>query len=187
MLTNQEIWQRVSPLNKSNIVLIGFMGSGKTSVSKALAQKTQFPLVDTDQTIEAMEEKSITQIFSLKGEDYFRKLEEALCEQLLNRQNSVISTGGGLILSPKNQELLKKMGVIVYLDASVETIANRIKNETSRPLLNTQKNPLSTLSILLKKRQPIYEKLADFKIKTDQKSVTEIAEEIWKFYSKTPH
>ncbi len=159
------------------------MGSGKTSVSKALSNISHFTLIDTDQKIEELEQTSIHQLFSTKGETYFRKVEESLCESLLTSKDCIISTGGGMILSEKNQDLLKKMGIIIYLEASVEIIVSRIKNETKRPLFN-QKSPLNSLSILLKKREPIYKKLADLTISTNHKTIEEIAEIIWHFYNK---
>lgn len=182
MSINLEIWPRVSLLNKANIILIGFMGSGKTSVSKALSALSGFTLIDTDQKIEELENTSITQLFNTRGEDYFRKLEESLCESLLVTKNSIVSTGGGMILSEKNQELLEKIGVIIYLEASVETIVFRIKNETKRPLFS-QKTPLNSLSILLQKREPLYKKLADLTVSTNNKTVEEITQKIWDFYN----
>jgi shikimate kinase len=158
------------------------MGSGKTSVSKALSALSGFTLLDTDQKIEELENTTITQLFNTKGEEYFRKLEESLCESLLVTKNSIISTGGGMILSEKNQELLEKIGVIIYLEASVETIVSRIKNETKRPLFS-QKTPLNSLSILLQKREPIYKKLSDLTVSTNDKTVEEIAQKIWDFYN----
>jgi shikimate kinase len=158
------------------------MGSGKTSVSKALAQKSGFTLIDTDQKIEEMQQTTINQIFSTKGETHFRQLEEELCESLLISKNSIISTGGGLILSEKNQNSLKKIGLVIYLEASVNTIVSRIKTDTKRPLFN-QKSPHTSLSILLNRREPIYKKLADLTITTDLKSIEEIADTIWSFYN----
>ena len=121
---------------KDNIALIGFMGSGKSTIGRILAKYMDMKFIDIDKLIAAREKKTIPEIFSEKGEQYFRKLErEIVLEESLNN-NIVIATGGGVIIDNENIKNLKETSFIVYLDCTIECIYERVKNSKTRPLLN---------------------------------------------------
>ncbi len=159
-----------------NVILTGMMGSGKTTVGKELATILNYNFVDLDEIIENKYGK-ITDIFSQKGEKYFRELETQELKNLENQSNFVLSTGGGIILKDENIKILKDLGQVFYLSTKSETIYNRIKNQRHRPLLNTQ-NPKNTIEEILSKRLEKYEKSGE-KIITDNKNAKEIAGEIY--------
>ncbi len=165
-----------------NIVLVGLMGCGKSSVGKALAEKTGLELVDTDELIEQQKNKTINEIFKINGEKYFRELEHQCATALSNKAGLIISTGGGMVENTENMDLLKQNGYVFYLYAPAEELYKRVKNETHRPLLKNP-DPLETLSNLLERRVRSYEK-AHFKINTVNKQVSEIADEIVKLRNK---
>lgn len=163
-----------------NIVLTGFMGTGKSQVGRRLAKELNIQFVDTDDLIEKEAGKSIAQIFAQLGEGYFRSLESKVINQLsaIGYQPSakVIATGGGAIVNPKNLEALKKSGIVICLTASVESILSRIGSSDERPLL-AKGNKKQIISDLLKQREPFYKK-ADFIIDTTAKSIDEVVKEI---------
>ena len=163
---------------KKNIVLVGFMGTGKSSVAKLLARWTGRTLVEMDDEIEKKEGMSINQIFSTKGENHFRRREREVVEELSARRGLVVSTGGGVVLNGDNIRDFKTGGIVVCLDASPETVYRRVKHESHRPLLQTP-DPLAKIKELLAFRAPFYAK-ADAKVSTDGKSVDQVAEEIAK-------
>ena len=159
-----------------NVILTGMMGSGKTTVGKELAAVLNYDFIDLDEVIENKYGK-ITDIFSQKGEKYFREIETQELKNFENQSNFVLSTGGGIILKDENIKILKDLGQVFYLSAKSETIYNRIKNQKHRPLLNTQ-NPKNTIEEILSKRLEKYEKSGE-KIITDNKNAKEIAGEIY--------
>ena len=159
-----------------NVILTGMMGSGKTTVGKELATVLNYDFIDLDEVIENKYGK-ITDIFSQKGEKYFREIETQELKNFENQSNFVLSTGGGVILKDENIKILKDLGQVFYLSAKSETIYNRIKNQKHRPLLNTQ-NPKNTIEEILSKRLEKYEKSGE-KITTDNKNAKEIAGEIY--------
>ena len=159
-----------------NVILTGMMGSGKTTVGKELATILNYNFVDLDEIIENKYGK-ITDIFSQKGEKYFREIETQELKNFENQSNFVLSTGGGVILKDENIKILKDLGQVFYLSAKSETIYNRIKNQKHRPLLNTQ-NPKNTIEEILSKRLEKYKKSGE-KIITDNKNAKEIAGEIY--------
>lgn len=159
-----------------NVILTGMMGSGKTTVGKELATILNYNFIDLDEVIENKYGK-ITDIFSQKGEKYFREIETQELKKFENQSNFVLSTGGGVILKDENIKILKDLGQVFYLSAKSETIYNRIKNQKHRPLLNTQ-NPKNTIEEILSKRLEKYEKSGE-KIITDSKNAKEIAGEIY--------
>ncbi len=161
---------------KKNIILVGLMGCGKSSVGKVLAGKTGLELVDTDELIEQQENKTISEIFKINGEKYFRELEYQSAKVLSNKSSMIISTGGGIVENTENMDLLKQNGCVFYLYAPAKELYKRVKNETHRPLLKNP-NPLETLSSLLERRAPSYER-ANFTVNTVNKKVSEIADEI---------
>ena len=160
----------------SNIVLVGFMGVGKTSVGKMLSNKLDREFLELDEVIEKKEGTSIKEIFEKKGEPYFRKLEKEVVKEASKENNLIISAGGGAIIDQENFNNLKKNGTLVCLEASVDTILNRTKGLVVRPLLNVE-NPRKKIEELLDKRISYYKK-ADFCINTDRMSVEEVVEKI---------
>lgn len=159
---------------KKDTVLIGFMGTGKSTIGKALAKKQHRLFIDTDSYIEAKEGMSISDIFEQKGEDYFRSLETKILKELKEITHyAVVATGGGLPLRKENAELLSQMGEVIYLQTSVDTILERLKGDTKRPLLNTE-NPRERVKQLLLERDEKYEAASQKKLVTDGLSVEEI-------------
>ena len=160
-----------------NIVLCGMMGSGKSTIGQIIAQKTLFTLCDTDKIIEK-KYGSISQIFAVHGEAYFRELESQTVKELSSCDNLVVATGGGLVLRDKNIALLKEKGKIVFLRAKAETLINRLQKDASRPLLQQGESPSERIKTLLATRAPIYERVADFVVDVDDKGAEEIAESV---------
>ena len=164
----------------NNIILIGFMGCGKSSVGKLLSKVKEYHFIDTDQQIEQKEQRKVSQIFAQDGEDVFRELETSCIEELLQKEISipiVVSVGGGLVLRDRNQDLLKKLGTIVYLDASAWTIYQRLKTDKTRPLLQGD-NPKEKIEALMNSRKAIYENISDIKIDVNFATMDEIVEKI---------
>ncbi|MDD5935906.1 MAG: shikimate kinase [Clostridiales bacterium] len=165
---------------KDNIVLIGFMGSGKSSVGIRLAHALGYEFMDTDHYIESTYEKSIKDIFATEGEEAFRKIEtDSLKELSKSLHHHVIATGGGMPLREENAALLRQIGTVIFLNASKEEIYSRLKEDTTRPLLAGE-NPMQRIEALLNARLPIYQKAADATVTTDQRSFYSIIEEIQK-------
>lgn len=162
-----------------NIVLVGYMGCGKTTVGMNLAKICGYTFVDTDEMIELEQKETISNIFATRGEAAFRDMETALLEKMIseNRQKLVISTGGGMPVKEVNRKLLNKLGTVVYLKASAETVYNRTKNDTKRPLLQCE-NPQERINEMLAVRGPIYEDVANVVIEVDLLKQSEIAEKI---------
>lgn len=159
-----------------NIVLTGFMGTGKSSVGRELARRLGMRLVELDAEIEKAEGTAISEIFSRHGETYFRDRETEMARRFAAGKNLVISTGGGIVMREENMNALREGGVIVCLSASPETILERTGTSDERPLLQVD-DPAGEISVLLEKRRPFYEK-ADIMIDTDAFSPAEIAERI---------
>lgn len=169
---------------KHNIILIGFMGCGKSSVGKKLAECISYRFLDTDLMIERNQACSINQIFSSKGEAAFRDMETNLIQELHKDMSQVIlSTGGGLVLREQNRRLLSDMGYIVFLKASKETTLKRLQGDATRPLLKGEELE-QKVERMLESRTPIYEKTAHKIIATDHKSIEEIAHLIMEAYMK---
>jgi len=156
------------------------MGAGKTTVGMELAKKLNYKLIDTDHSIENDQSREIKDIFSEEGELFFRNLETLKLKELINVENAIISTGGGIILKDENRSILNNLFTI-YLKADFENIFNRIKQDTSRPLLLTD-DPYNTAKDIFKSRQSVYE---SFKIhvRTDNKTPHEVVEEIINLYN----
>lgn len=160
-----------------NVFLIGFMGSGKSTVGAALRDCCSMELVDMDERIALTAGLSIPQIFSQYGEEYFRGLETRLLKELSRQKGLVVSCGGGAPLRPENVAAMKAGGIVVLLEASPSTVYERVKNDTNRPLLKGHMD-LSYIRDMMEKRLPLYEAAADLKIPTDDRSISEICEEI---------
>jgi shikimate kinase len=159
-----------------NIVLTGFMGSGKTVVAKQLARLLGMKVIDVDSEIERSRKMTINEIFKQFGEPKFREVETETIKQISENNNVIISTGGGAVLKHENMDVMRKKGVIVCLSASPETILERTKSSRDRPLLLVE-NPLERIKELLEYRRPFYEK-ADIMVDTESKTPLQIAEEI---------
>jgi len=170
----------MSKIMAKNIVLIGLMGSGKTTLGKHLAEKSGMEFIDTDELIVQKAGKSIAKIFEDKGQVHFRDLESEVIEEVSLKLDCVISTGGGAVLRDENVENLKKNGILFYLEASANTLWERIKDDSSRPLLQGE-DPKSTLAKILEGRETLY-KQADFTVSTET-SLEEVAAQILRLYS----
>jgi shikimate kinase len=147
---------------KKNIVLIGFMGSGKSTVARELGKRLKADVLASDALIEHKEGQTIHEIFESKGEDYFRDLEQGIIKDLALREGIVIDCGGGIVLRKDNLKNLKANGIVFYLQASPEVIYQRIKHEKHRPLLQVS-DPLGRIKELYNQRLPLYNQ-ADFTI-----------------------
>ena len=151
--------------NQSSIILIGMMGVGKTSIGRLLSEEISLPFYDTDNEIEKELELSINDIFEKHGEDYFREKEMAIFKSLINKETSVISSGGGSFINKDIQKKIKENCISVWLKANEQTLIERLKNSKNRPLLDVG-NRKEVLSLLLKEREKEYLK-ADIKIVVD--------------------
>ncbi|WP_051209520.1 shikimate kinase [Butyrivibrio sp. WCD3002] len=177
----EEVYRKLleTLLGGENIILVGFMGSGKSAVSRTLSRFFGYDKIDSDAAIEKEQGRKIKDIFAEEGEEYFRDIETKYLESLIEsgRKNMVLAVGGGLPLREKNRELLKKIGTVVYLKATPETVYKRVKRDTSRPLLNTE-DKLARIRELLDSRREIYESAADVVVSTDGKNIKRVAVEV---------
>lgn len=160
-----------------NIFLIGFMGTGKSTVADYLNRTFGMHVIEMDQLIEEREEMSISDIFSVKGEEYFRNLETNLLIELQGTENTVVSCGGGAVLRKQNVGEMKKNGCIVLLTASPEIILDRVKDNHDRPLLNGNINK-EFIEKMMEQRREKYEEAADVIVSTDNKTIDGICEEL---------
>ena len=163
------------PLPK-NIILIGFMGCGKSTIGRKLEHLLGYPLVDTDHLIEEKTGTTIADIFAKRGEEYFRQLEAAMLHELAapDAPRRIIATGGGIVTRKRNRSLIKKLGYVVWLQAPVDVILERTGRNRERPLLHTE-NPREKIEALLELRQPLYAAAADIEVETIGLDAEEIA------------
>ncbi len=166
-----------------NIFLVGFMGTGKTSVGKALAARMKRDFVDLDELIETGQRRSIPDIFASEGEAFFRKLEKEALRDICLSDGKVVSCGGGIVIDGENVVLMKQRGMLVCLSASPEVIYARTRGSSNRPLLNVP-DPVSRIGELLKQRERYYA-LADAGVDTSAMSVEDAAAYIEKLCAKT--
>lgn len=160
-----------------NIFLIGFMGAGKSTVARHLQKRLKMNLAEMDERIEKEQGMTIPEIFEKYGESRFRDLESELILTIGKEGNTIVSCGGGVVVRPENIEYMKKNGRVFYLKTSPETVYNRVKDSTNRPILNGNMN-VEYIAGLMEKRRTLYEGAADITITTDGKSVDEITDEI---------
>lgn len=162
------------------ILLIGFMGAGKSSVGAALAERLSYDYIDLDQQIEQVAGESIASIFSTKGESHFRKLEAEALSNALPKQRVVIAAGGGLVENEQAKRILQGKEVVrVYLSASLREIEARIGTSTSSSLNTSRERPLfGRRKELFEQRLPLYEKMANYKVETSSRSVNQVVQEI---------
>ncbi len=163
-------------MRPENIVLIGFMGCGKTTVGRELHQRLGYQLVDMDQVIEQRAGKPITAIFADDGEAAFRAMETGLLRELAAEHagRRIISTGGGVVVRSENRDLLRRMGYVVWLDAPLEVILERTGRNRQRPLLHTE-DPAARIRALLEEREPLYQESAHLKLDTAGLDSAELA------------
>lgn len=163
---------------KDNIILIGFMGSGKTSLGIKLSYQMKRTLIDTDKWIEQKQKMTVSEIFASFGEEAFRRMEtECLKKLIKTADRQIISVGGGLPMREENHGLLKELGRVVYLKVTPEVVYERLKNDTTRPLLQVE-NPMERIRTLLAGRAPVYERCADIIVDVSDKSFEKIIEQI---------
>ena len=168
---------------KDNIMLIGFMGAGKTTVSRELSKMTGRREIDMDAYIVDREGMAIKDIFDKYGEEYFRKKETESLLEIMDMDELIVSCGGGVVVKDENVEHMKNRGVIVLLTATPQTILERVKNSTDRPILNGNMN-IEFITELMNKRKDRYLSVADVIVETDDKSVFDICTEIMDKISK---
>ena len=161
-----------------NVVLIGYRGTGKSTVGKIVAARLGRVLVSTDAEIVKLVGQSIPEIVAKNGWEYFRDLETKVCQELAGRDALVIDTGGGAILRSQNVETLKKRGTLFWLTASVETIAKRIGSDSQRPSLTGTKSFVDEIQDVLRERTPKYQAAADHVIETEGRSCPQVADDI---------
>ncbi|WP_338750063.1 shikimate kinase [Bacillus sp. FJAT-52991] len=160
----------------TTIFITGFMGAGKTTIGKLLAAQLHVPVIDTDVYIEQQEGTAISEIFRHKGEAYFREAETAVLQKLCTNERKLVTTGGGIIMKEKNRQLMKQHGSVIFLEADLAVIFDRLKDDTSRPLIQNQEQ--SRIQQLYEKRLPLYKEAADFIIHTTNQTAEQVAEEV---------
>ena len=169
-------------MEKKHLILIGFMGSGKSTIGAAVASRLQLPLIDTDKLIEKEQGLSVATIFKERGEMAFRQMEKELLYRLAKEEKPLlISTGGGLPVYEDNGTLLKQMGLVIWLDVNKTTILKRLKNDTTRPLLHGD-NVEERVEALLAKREDYYRKAADVILDVNHASIKQLEESICSSY-----
>ena len=161
-----------------NVVLIGYRGTGKSSVGKILAARLDRPLLSTDAEVVRMAGQTIPVLVEQHGWEHFRDLESKVCQELAGRNDLIVDTGGGAILRSQNVEVLKQAGKLFWLTASVETIAGRIGSDTQRPSLTGTKSFIDEIRDVLQARLPTYQAAADYVIQTEGRTLSQVADEI---------
>lgn len=166
-----------------NVFLIGFMGAGKSTIARCLQKELDMELVEMDERIVQEQGMSINEIFEKFGEAGFRDIESRLVVDLGNQEKSIVSCGGGVVVRPENVKNMKKSGKIIFLTATPETILERVKDGTDRPLLNGHMN-VEYIEELMNKRLALYQGAADYMVATDGKTKGEICTEIIKLLTE---
>jgi shikimate kinase len=154
----------------SNLILVGPMGAGKTSIGKRLAQRLQLRFVDADVALESHTGASVNLIFELEGEQGFRQRERALLQQLCEGDGQLIATGGGAVLDPENRRLLARSGFVLYLRVDVDRQLQRLQRDRSRPLLRAP-DRRERLQAMAAQREPLYREIADLSYDSEHDSV----------------
>jgi shikimate kinase len=166
---------------KNNIILIGFMGTGKTTVGRLLAESIGCGFVDTDDLIKERAGLAIPEIFNRFGEEYFRRLEREIIHQVVTKDGMVIATGGGAVMDPKSFALMKQRGYVIALDASEQTLRQRLQSCRDRPMLMSE-DPAKTIKQLLVLRRPLYYQ-AHYVVTVDGKTPSQIVDEIMQIFN----
>ncbi|MGB0992300.1 MAG: shikimate kinase [Akkermansiaceae bacterium] len=159
-----------------NIIFIGFMGTGKSTLARSLNQTLNYPAIDTDQLIEKQTQRKITEIFATDGEETFRAMETALLQSMIdqNMDHHLIATGGGIITQQKSRELLKELGFVVWLRATPEEVLKRTSHTSHRPLLQCE-NPMEVITDLMAAREEFYRSTSHLTIDTKDLALDEIS------------
>lgn len=160
-----------------NIILVGPMGSGKTTIGRQLAKQLNMSFFDSDHEIEAKTGANIPLIFELEGEQGFRKRETAMLDELSQKNNTILATGGGAVLTLENRKMLRQRGIVIYLSATLEQLWERTRLDKNRPLLQTE-NPRKKIETLLEQRDPLYKEIADIIIDTGTGNVKSTIKQI---------
>lgn len=160
-----------------SVVLIGFMGAGKSAIGRELARRTKLTRHDTDELVRARFHSSIPEIFAQLGEETFRNAETDELRKLGNKAGIIVVTGGGIVLREENVRLLRSMGMIIWLDADEEILWKRASLRRNRPLLQTA-NPREKFSALLRQRRSLYQTAAEHRIDTSKATIADVANEI---------
>lgn len=163
-----------------NIFLIGPMGAGKSTIGRTLAKELKLDFFDSDEVIESRAGASIAWIFDVEGEEGFRRREQKVIDELTQKNNIVLATGGGVIMTPENRNALAARGTVIYLKTSIQQQYERTKRDTKRPQLQTD-NLEERLEYLRDEREPLYEELADVSFETDRLTVKAVANNIVKY------
>lgn len=163
---------------KRNIFLIGPMGAGKSTIGRHLADQLHLEFYDSDQEIERRTGADIAWVFDIEGEEGFRAREESVVEDLTEKQGIVLATGGGSILRKSVRNRLSARGIVVYLETTVDKQVARTQRDKRRPLLQNTDSPETVLKDLAGERNPLYEEIADYTVRTDDQSARAVANEI---------
>ena len=174
MHTNQENNASISPgssrkLESGNLILVGMMGSGKTTMGRVLARHLGKEFVDSDEEIIKRTGVTVPHIFDVEGEAGFRQREAAAIRELAGRDNLVLATGGGAVLDGDNREILKQSGIVIYLKANAHDLWQRTRHDRNRPLLQTE-NPYARLVELFQQRDPLYRQVSDIVVQSGKQS-----------------
>ncbi len=161
-------------MGQSNIFLVGMMGAGKTTVGRALAHRLKREFVDTDKLLIERTGVAVATVFEIEGEEGFRRRESALLREVCDGEGRVVATGGGIVLSEENRQAMRESGTVVYLRARLESLWERTRQDTSRPLLATP-NPRERLGDLLKQREPLYRAVAHLVVESGSQSAGTLA------------
>jgi len=169
-------------LNQKNIFLIGLMGTGKTTVGRLLARKLKMEFIDSDRVIEERTGADIPLIFEKEGETGFRAREAAIIDELTQKKNIVLATGGGAIINAENRNHLVNRGTVFYLKSNLKTLVERTGKDKNRPLLQGEEPAETVLKRLLEQRGPLYEETADYVIETANNSIHSVIQAIIKHF-----
>lgn len=171
-----------------NVVLIGYRATGKSTVGRILSRKLKIPFCDTDSLVESKMAMPIKEIVALHGWDFFRLKEKETIKNLTQNRSGIIATGGGVVLDQENVNFLKQTGVVIWLDAPVQDIVNRLNKDAQskaiRPQFTTGNMTEETVDVM-NQRLPLYEKSADYKVNTTDKKAVHVAEEIYQYLLKS--
>ncbi|WP_041069901.1 shikimate kinase AroK [Candidatus Ishikawella capsulata] len=170
--------------DKRNIFLVGPMGAGKSTIGRQLAQQLNVEFYDSDQEIERRTGADIGWVFDVEGEVGFRKREEKIISELTERQGIILATGGGCITSPQTRKCLSARGIVVYLETTIEKQISRTQRDKKRPLLQVDSPVNEVLEKLAKKRNPLYQEIADLIIRTDDQNAKAVANQIIQILDK---